>query len=92
MGARPFVVPAMGSHGGATAKGQEEVLASYGITEAGIGAPIKSSMDVVQYGTLPNGIPLFCDKLAFESDGIVICHKINRTRIFEMNMRADCVR
>ena len=59
-GAKPFVVPAMGSHGGATAKGQEEVLASYGITEAGIGAPIRSSMDVVQYGTLPNGIPLFC--------------------------------
>ena len=75
-GAKPFVVPAMGSHGGATAKGQEEVLASYGITETGIGAPIRSSMDVVQYGTLPNGIPLFCDKLAFESDGIVICHKI----------------
>ena len=80
-GARPFVVPAMGSHGGATAKGQEEVLASYGITEAGIGAPIKSSMDVVQYGTLPNGIPLFCDKLAFESDGIVILSLIHIWRM-----------
>lgn len=75
-GASPFVVPAMGSHGGATAKGQAEVLASYGITEERIGAPVRSSMEVVQYGTLPNGIGLFCDKLAFESDGIVICHKI----------------
>ncbi len=75
-GAEPFVVPAMGSHGGATAKGQAEVLESFGITEERIGAPVRSSMEVVQYGTLPNGIPLYCDKLAFESDGIVICHKI----------------
>lgn len=75
-GAKPFVVPAMGSHGGATAKGQKEVLESYGVTEERIGAPVLSSMDVVQYGTLPNGIPLYCDKLAFESDGIVVCHKV----------------
>lgn len=75
-GARPFVVPAMGSHGGATAEGQAEVLESYGITEDRIGAPICSSMEVVQYGTLDNGIPLYCDKLAFESDGIVVLHKI----------------
>lgn len=84
-GARPFVVPAMGSHGGATAKGQAEVLASYGITEERIGAPVRSSMDVVQYGSLPNGIPLYCDKLAFESDGIVICHKIKPHTDFRNN-------
>lgn len=75
-GATPFVVPAMGSHGGATAKGQAEVLAGYGVTEGRVGAPILSSMDTVQYGSLSNGIPLHCDKLAYESDGIVVLHKI----------------
>lgn len=75
-GALPFVVPAMGSHGGANAQGQAEVLAGFGIIEERIGAPVCSSMDVIHYGTLANGIPLYCDKLAFESDGIVVLHKI----------------
>lgn len=66
----------MGSHGGATAQGQAEVLDfSYGITEENVGVPIRS-MEVVQYGTLENGMPLFCDKNAFESDGIILMHKI----------------
>ena len=75
-GAEPFIVPAMGSHGGATAKGQQELIASYNITEATMGVPIKSSMDVVQIGALPDGTPLFCDKHAAESDGIVILNKV----------------
>jgi hypothetical protein len=74
-GAEPFVIPAMGSHGGGTAEGQLEMLAGFGITEENIGAPIKASMDVVQYGEL-NGIPLYCDKIAYESDGIVIFNKV----------------
>ncbi len=72
----PFIVPAMGSHGGATAKGQEEILASYGITEKSVGAPVISSMDVVE---LPKGnspIPVFMDKNAFESDGIILINRI----------------
>lgn len=75
-GALPFIVPAMGSHGGATAEGQKEVLESFGITEEFVGVPICSSMDVVHYGDLPDGTPLYCDKLAFESDGIVVMHKV----------------
>ena len=50
LGAEPFLVPAMGSHGGGTAEGQRKVLESYGITEAFVGAPIRASMDVVELG------------------------------------------
>ncbi len=75
-GAEPFIVPAMGSHGGATAEGQREMLAGYGITEENLGVPILSSMEVVQYSSLPDGTPLYCDKNAFQSDGIVVFNKI----------------
>ncbi len=74
-GARPFIIPAMGSHAGATAEGQKEMIAGYNITEESMGVPILSSMDVVQYADL-NGIPLYCDKNAMESDGIVILNKV----------------
>ncbi|MGN0060439.1 MAG: hypothetical protein ACI362_08150, partial [Coriobacteriales bacterium] len=74
-GARPFIIPAMGSHAGATAQGQLEMLAGYNVTEESIGVPILSSMEVVQYGEL-DGIPLYCDKYAMESDGIVIFNKV----------------
>lgn len=74
-GAHPFIIPAMGSHGGATAEGQLEMLEGYHITEESMGVPIRASMDVVQYGEF-NGIPLYCDKYAYESDGIVIFNKV----------------
>lgn len=75
-GAKPFIVPAMGSHGGATADGQKELLAAYGVTEEGVGAPVLSSMDVVQVATLPNGMPLHMDKLAYGADGIVVINRV----------------
>ena len=53
LGARPFLVPAMGSHGGGTAEGQRRILESYGITEQAVGAPVRASMDVVRVGTTP---------------------------------------
>ena len=74
-GAKPFVIPAMGSHGGGTAEGQSAILAGYGITQETMGVPVVSCMDVVQYGTLSNGTPLYCDRHAFESDGIVLLNK-----------------
>src|SRR6267143_570484 len=55
IGAEPFVVPAMGSHGGATPEGQRHVLAEYGITEQSVGAPIRATMDTVELGRLPSG-------------------------------------
>jgi hypothetical protein len=75
-GAQPFIVPAMGSHGGATAEGQVQVLADLGMTEASLGAPIHSSMEVVELGCLHNGMPVFADRLASEADGIVIANRV----------------
>jgi len=74
-GAEPFLVPAMGSHGGGTAEGQRSLLEGYGITETNVGAPILASMEVVET-TAVEGVPLYCDKYAHGADGIVILNKI----------------
>lgn len=75
-GGEPFIIPAMGSHGGATALGQIAVLEGYGISEATMGAPIKSSLEVVELpmGEAPNRV--FMDKYAFEADGAVLINRI----------------
>lgn len=75
-GAEPFIVPSMGSHGGATAEGQLDMLATYNVTEQSMGCPILSSMDVVQISTLADGTPVYCDKNAAAADGIVILNKV----------------
>ena len=75
-GAHPFVVPAMGSHGGATAQGQLEVLAGFGITPEYLGCPVKSSMDTVQAGVSPEGHPVHIDKNAHGADGIILVNKV----------------
>ena len=75
-GANPFVVPAMGSHGGATAAGQAEVLTHLGITEQSVGCPIVSSMEVVEITRLPNGMPVYIDKNAYQADGIIVINRI----------------
>ncbi|WP_020040098.1 lactate racemase domain-containing protein [Salipiger mucosus] len=75
-GADPFVVPAMGSHGGATAEGQSALLAKLGVTEESIGCPIRSSMDTVEVGRLDNGMSVRIDCLAHEADGIVLFNRI----------------
>lgn len=75
-GANPFIVPAMGSHGGGTAEGQKAYIAGYGITEDSMGVPILSSMEVVKLGELGDGTPVYCDKYAYESDGIIVFNKV----------------
>ncbi len=75
-GAHPFLVPAMGSHGGATAEGQTDMLRGMGITEETVGAPIKASMEVVQVGTSHNGLPAYIDKNAYEADAIIIINRV----------------
>ena len=75
-GGVPFILPAMGSHGGATAEGQRKVLENYGVTEKTMGVPIKRSMDVVELGRLENGLPVYFDKVAYEADGIVVVNRI----------------
>jgi hypothetical protein len=75
-GANPFLLTAMGSHGGATAEGQRKVLEKYGFTEASMGVPIKATMDVVELGTLENGLTVYFDKIAYESDGIIAVNRV----------------
>jgi hypothetical protein len=74
--AEPFIVPAMGSHGGATAKGQVEILESLGVTEEFCGAPIRSSMEVVELGETERGVPVYMDRIASEADGVVLVNRI----------------
>lgn len=75
-GTDPFIVPTMGSHGGATAEGQIEVLESLGITEAYCGAPVVSSMEVVNIGNTDAGTKVYMDKNAWEADGIILLSRI----------------
>jgi len=74
-GCAPFIVPAMGSHGGATAAGQADVLAMLGIDEAHVGTPVRSTMDVVSCGEA-EGLPLYLDRYAAEADGIVLINRV----------------
>jgi hypothetical protein len=76
LGARPFIVPAMGSHGGGTAEGQRQVIESYGITEAFVGVPIRASMEVVSLGTTAEGFPVVLDKHAAGADHIGVVARI----------------
>lgn len=76
LGAKPFIVPAMGSHGGGTADGQRRLIESYGITEEFVGCPIRSNMDTVVVGHAAEGFPIHFDRLAFEADHVVVCNRI----------------
>src|SRR6476469_3788857 len=75
-GMRPFIFPAMGSHGAASAAGQAEVLAHYGITEASVGCPVVSQLEVVSLGRTVEGIEAFMDKAAYESDGVMLVGRV----------------
>ncbi|MGD8291371.1 MAG: lactate racemase domain-containing protein [Desulfobacterales bacterium] len=76
VGAKPFIIPAMGSHGGATPEGQKKILEHYGITKKSMGVPVKSSLSVVQISTTPDGIPVFMDRNASKADHIVVVNRV----------------
>lgn len=76
LGTSPFIVPAMGSHGGATPEGQAKVLECLGITEETVCAPVLSSVDVVRLGTSLSGVPVYVDKLAYGADAIVVVNRV----------------
>lgn len=71
LGGEPFIVPAMGSHGGGTAEGQREILEGYGITEEEMGVPIRASMDTVILGETDDGVPVHFDRIADSADRVV---------------------
>jgi hypothetical protein len=83
IGAQPFIIPAMGSHGGATVEGQLKVLAHYGITAETMDVPIKASMEVKHIGHTEMGIPVFIDKIASQADHIVVVNRIKAHTDFE---------
>ncbi|MBV8076325.1 MAG: DUF2088 domain-containing protein, partial [Planctomycetaceae bacterium] len=76
MGYRPYIVAAMGSHGGATPEGQRALLADYGITPEAMGVEVRTDMDTVVLGTSPVGLPIYFDKNASEADGIVLMNRV----------------
>jgi hypothetical protein len=82
-GAHPFIFPAMGSHGAATAEGQADVLAHYGIIEETMGCPIRSSLEVLPIGTTPEGIHAYLDRTAHDSDGIMLVGRVKWHTDFE---------
>ena len=81
-GATPFIVPAMGSHGGATAEGQKDMLAGFGITEEKMGCEIRSSMETVLLGYSELGKPVYMDRSAYESDGVILSCRLKPHNAF----------
>jgi len=91
LGAKPFIVPAMGSHGNATAEGQLDVLQSLGISETSIGCPIRSSMDVVQLGSFSD-IPIFFSKDAMEADHSICINRIKPHTKFKGTIESGIIK
>ncbi len=75
-GGKPMIVPAMGSHGGATAEGQAAMLASFGIDAESVGCPIASSMETIVVGTTKDGVDVHFDKFASEADHVIVINRI----------------
>jgi hypothetical protein len=75
-GARPFVIPAMGSHGGATAEGQRRLLAHFGVTEEAMGCPIRAEMETRRVGHTPSGVEARIAEAAWRSNGVLLLNRI----------------
>jgi hypothetical protein len=91
-GARPFILPAMGSHGGATPAGQTELLASLGITPESVGAPIRASMATAKIGTTPNGLPVYAAQEALKADGLIVVNRIKQHTDFTGDYESGLVK
>jgi hypothetical protein len=92
MGSEPFIVPSMGSHGGATAEGQVEILESLGVTEEFCGAPIRSSMEVVELGKTERGTPVYMDRIASEADGVVLVNRVKAHTDFRSSIESGLMK
>ena len=92
LGAEPFIVPAMGSHGGATAEGQVEILESLSVTEEFCDAPIRSSMEVVELGKTERGVPVYMDRIASEADGVVLVNRIKAHTDFRSTIESGLLK
>jgi hypothetical protein len=91
-GARPFLFPAMGSHGGATPEGQRGVLEDYGVTEASCGAPVRPSLDTRVLGTSDDGVPAHCSVEALDSDGILLVNRVKPHTDFQGTLGSGVIK
>ena len=91
-GGRPFLVPAMGSHGGGTADGQQGVLSKLGITEASCGCPIEASMETVVIATAPQGFPVHFDRIAHEADHVIVCNRVKPHTTFDGSIESGLLK
>lgn len=91
-GFEPFIIPAMGSHGGGTAQGQVEVLTSLGITEASTGAPIRASMETVVVGQTERGLPVHVDRHANDADAIVVINRVKPHTEFQGSVESGLLK
>jgi hypothetical protein len=92
MNLKPFIFPAMGSHGAASSAGQKKVLENYGISEDTMGVPIKSSLDVVQIGKTEDHIPVYIDKFANAADHIVLINRIKHHTEFDSDIESGLMK
>lgn len=91
-GHSPFIVPAMGSHGGATAEGQARVLERLGVSEATVGAPVRATMQVVRFGETDEGLPCLMDANAAAADGIVTISRVKSHTSFDRPIESGLVK
>ena len=92
LGFEPFIVSGMASHGKATDAGQEELLAELGVTEEKVGCPVRASVEVVEIGTIDNGLPVYMDRIASEADGIVVINRIKTHTAFHYEYESGLVK
>ena len=91
-GLKPFIVPAMGSHGGATAEGQAGVLERLGVSEATMGVPVRATMEVVELGRTDEGLPCLLDANAAGADGIVTISRVKSHTSFDRPIESGLVK
>ena len=92
MGFSPYIVSAMASHGKASPEGQQELLAGLGVTEEAVGCPVRAHVDVIEIGTLDNGLPVYMDRVAMEGDGIVLINRVKTHTAFHSNYESGLVK
>jgi hypothetical protein len=92
LGTEPFIVPAMGSHGGGTAEGQQRILSSYGIGEESCGCPIRSSMEVVRVCDSELGFPVLFDRNAFEADHVFVCNRVKPHTLYSGSIQSGLLK
>ena len=92
MSFEPYIVSGMASHGKATPEGQQELLAGHGVTEEKVGCPVRAHVDVVEIGTLDDGLPVYMDRLAMEADGIVVINRVKTHTAFHSKYESGLVK